>query len=706
MIAARIAARSVRRRPGQAALIAIAIVAAAAFAATALLLATNARGTLVAFGMSTPSAADAVVIPRGELDGPTASSIADRGRALPGVTQVVVEYAGNAEVQAGGITTVWSLTSDPGSGPLSTVPEVSAGTAPGIGEVVLGARSAERAGLSVGDAFVADGVALTVAAVAPVAEFGGDAAVVREEDAAAIESMRPVQLFVAGDVDLDALSTIADDASVMSGDNRRAEEARSVTDTSVGIFGALSVFVGLAVLSALVIVGSTFRVLLTRRASELALLRCVGASRRQVTRSVVLEAACIGLLGGLVGTAIGWAIAWSLVAIARGQGLVSDPFASSPLGLVGCVLLAVVCSVAASRPAAKAAGRTSPVEALGAARSGEARAPRRGARFVIASTLTLAAVASGAAGAVAARTQEFVGLGLTALSGTLVFFALVAVGPFLVSGAALLVRPFARRSTALRLAVSNTRRASRRTAAMTTVLTLGVGLTAALTVGVAGAVDEARSGVERTFPTQALIPVDFVSDPAELVGALSSDPVIDARIEGNDILIDAAPGESSATLRAAVVEVVDSDVQVFWAEDVRAGIEQTILIGQAVGSSMIGVTLLVALIGVGVTLALSVAERRHEIALVRALGVSRSGARRSLAAEAGLAALVATTIGVTVGSVYGALALRALGMPTGTPPVLALVALGAGVLVAAVVAAGVPMRIAGRVTPAIGLATR
>src|SRR5699024_4799368 len=113
---------------------------------------------------------------------------------------------------------------------------------------------------------------------------------------------------------------------------------------------------------------------------------------------------------------------------------------------------------------------------------------------------------------------------------------------------------------------------------------------------------------------------------------------------------------------------------VYWASDVREGIEQVILIGQVVGSSMIGVTLFVALIGVLVTLALSVAERRQELALLRALGLSRSASRRSIAAEAALAALVGAVLGTLVGVVYGLLALRVLGMAAGSPPIIALAA--------------------------------
>lgn len=707
MIVYRTAARSIRRRPSQALQIGIAIVVATAFAAASLLIAINAREALVAFGMTTPEGADAVIVPGGDLEPAAVEDVAESARALPDTNQVAVEYLGDVEVEVGGVTSTWKLTSDPGSGPLSAVPELNTGNPPEAGEVVLGISTAGRIGAAVGDSLVVEGREFTVAAIGPVREFGQDVALIREEDAVALgASMMPVQIFITGDVDLHALSSVAGGSIVLSGDEQRAAEARTVTDTLVGVIGALSVFVALAILSAVVIVSSTFRILLVRRATELALLRCVGASRSQVRRSVLVEAACIGLLGGAVGVAIGLAISIALVAAARAAGLVAAPFISAPVGLIACVVLAVCCAIVAAVPAARAAGRASPVTALGEARSSQSRPARLGARLVAVSALALTAVATGAAGAMASRTDEFLGLALAALSGTLVFLALVVVGPFLIKWSAVLLRPLVSGSVSMRLAVSNARRASRRTAAMTTVLTLGVGLTAALAVGVAGATEDAREGVARNFPSEAIVPVDLVADPTAVVDQLSAHPAVEARIEGSDILIDPSPGSSLEDLRLAVLESTDAGTQIFWAADVQAGIEQMILIGQVIGAAMIGVTMVVALIGVMVTLALSVTERRQEIALMRALGVSRSVARRSIAAEAALAAMVGAAIGVVFGSGYGVLALDVLGMSAGQPPLGTLAALVLGVIAAAVAAAAVPMWHAGRVQPAIGLTAR
>lgn len=83
-----------------------------------------------------------------------------------------------------------------------------------------------------------------------------------------------------------------------------APDPESVSATVASVLAGLSVFVGLALVAATVVVGSTFRIVLARRGRELALLRCVGASRSQVTRSVLAEAAVTGLVAGIGGAVV------------------------------------------------------------------------------------------------------------------------------------------------------------------------------------------------------------------------------------------------------------------------------------------------------------------------------------------------------------------------------------------------------------------
>src|SRR5699024_12637335 len=108
-------------------------------------------------------------------------------------------------------------------------------------------------------------------------------------------------------------------------------------------------------ISAAVIVGSAFRIVLVRRASELALLRVIGAGRRQVRRLVLCEAAGIGLVGGAAGALIGVGIAAVMVGAAGSFGVVEEPLLVSPVGLAGCRDLLVLCAALRALPAGRAA---------------------------------------------------------------------------------------------------------------------------------------------------------------------------------------------------------------------------------------------------------------------------------------------------------------------------------------------------------------
>jgi putative ABC transport system permease protein len=85
----------------------------------------------------------------------------------------------------------------------------------------------------------------------------------------------------------------------------------------------------------------------------------------------------------------------------------------------------------------------------------------------------------------------------------------------------------------------------------------------------------------------------------------------------------------------------------------RAAIDQVVDVLLLVVTGLLGVAVLIALIGVGNTLALSVVERRQESGLLRALGLTRGQLRGLLAWEAVLVAGVAAVLGVLVGGVFG-----------------------------------------------------
>lgn len=699
--ATRAAVAGARRSPRRLLLTGLAVLVATVFAAGAVLLTASLRADLVGSTSSVPAGATFAV----ETDtsaGAATTELEDRLRAVPGVTAVSTARSGTAAVVAGGASGSWLLSTDPMTGPLQGLEPVTAGRLPsGPGEALIGAGTAERTGLAPGATVGLGDRTLTVTGVVPVRSEYGDVLVVRDDDPAAA-GLSGYRAAVAGDPDPAALAAVPGVTGVRTADDQRTEDLASASASADALLAGLSVFVGLALVAAAVVVASTFRIVLARRTRELALLRCVGAGRGQVTRSVLVEAALTGLVAGVAGALVAVAGGWAALAAAGAAG-VDVPALVVPWGrLAGCVLLAVVVTVLAALAPALAAGRTPPVVALGAADASGARAPRARVRLPLAAVALVLAVVLAVAGV--GMGSPLAGTALAALSGMLVFAALVVTGPFVVSGAAALVAPVVARWAPGRIAVGNARRMSRRTAAMTTVLSLGVGLTAALLVAVAGASADATASIERDYPADIVVFAGDDGQAATLAARLDAAPELTARPSDGMVLVDPAPGADPVAVRTAVVRAAGEAPVTFTAE-LREQTEVAVGAVRWIGLGLVGITLLVAVVGVGVTLALSVSERTREIALLRTLGLSRAAARRAVAFEAALAGAVAAVLGVVLGGVYGLLALRATGIGSLTAlPLGQLAGLAAVVVGVAVVASVGPMRRAGRVEPAHGVA--
>jgi putative ABC transport system permease protein len=114
-------------------------------------------------------------------------------------------------------------------------------------------------------------------------------------------------------------------------------------------------------------------------------------------------------------------------------------------------------------------------------------------------------------------------------------------------------------------------------------------------------------------------------------------------------------GDASSTVDALTdaVGTAAPTAQVTGLASERAALDSVLNTLLLVVTGLLGVAVLIALLGVGNTLALSVVERRQENGLLRALGLTRGQLRGLLAWEAALVAGVASVLGVGLGAVYG-----------------------------------------------------
>ena len=115
--------------------------------------------------------------------------------------------------------------------------------------------------------------------------------------------------------------------------------------------------------------------------------------------------------------------------------------------------------------------------------------------------------------------------------------------------------------------------------------------------------------------------------------------------------------------------------------------------------ALLFLAVLIALLGIVNTLALSVLERTREIGLLRAVGMSRAQVRTAVRWEAVLIALLGTVLGLATGTVLGIVTVRALadeGLDRLAVPVITLAALAVGGALFGIVGAVLPARRASR----------
>ena len=285
-----------------------------------------------------------------------------------------------------------------------------------------------------------------------------------------------------------------------------ASEDRSTTLNAVGqLTTLLLVFAVAAMLVGAFMIFNTFSITVAQRTRENGLLRALGATRRQILSSVLLEAVTVGLLASAVGLGVGVAVAAGLKALLAAIGI--DIPAGSIVFTARTVIIALVVgtgvTVAAALSPARKAGKVPPIAAM-----------------------QDAAVTSTGYGS---KQRVFVGLGVLALGAAALFTGLLAhlsspvlvvgVGAVLVFfGVAILGRtvalPISRvlgaplpalRGVTGTIARQNAMRNPKRTAAAASALMICVGLVSFITIFASSATAAINTVYARTFTGDFII---------------------------------------------------------------------------------------------------------------------------------------------------------------------------------------------------------
>lgn len=313
---------------------------------------------------------------------------------------------------------------------------------------------------------------------------------------------------------------------VDTGAEYRDQIARDSAKYVSGFLRTLRAASLVALAVAMLVAYNIFQILVAQRSREHALLRCVGASRRDVVRLVLAESFLLGLgaAGGSVLVAIvggyGFALAQKLFGHAPTAGLVVTPLA----GLVPLVVGVVVTMLSAVLPALSAA-RVPPLGALRAAVTGEDRPPAA-RRWRAGTAVGLAVVA--AAFIITGHGNGFDGLTSIVVGAMLALVALVVVLPLGVTRLGPPARFALRRSRIGRLAVGNVERHPVRFAATTTALLVGIAPLTAFAILVSTAQVQRDRELAENFPADFVVShagrEDLAGFPPSLVDGLRSRP--------------------------------------------------------------------------------------------------------------------------------------------------------------------------------------
>lgn len=516
---------------------------------------------------------------------------------------------------------------------------------------------------------------------------------------------------------------------------------------------ALLACAGIALFVGGFLIVNTFTMLVASRTRQLALLRAVGASRGQVTRSVLAEAAVVGFVATAAGLATGVLVGAGVPALlaATGDTVPEGAIVVSPATVLIVMALGVGVTLCAAWLPAHRAATVPPVAAMSAV-----HAPATARSLVVRNTAGAFLTAAGAALVVAATAVD--SEGLLALGGFLLAIGVIVLTPLLSRVLIAAARPVLRRFGVVGLlAGQNAVRNPRRTAATASALTIGLTLITALTVTAASAdkaidklagegfvradyyVSMANAGPLaaqtektlsdldgvvavsprreiparvaggeqivvgfRTAQLDKLLDIDFTQGgfaPGQTVivdqetadargwrlgdtvdvtwpdgagGELTlsgfytsafddgfktdlsvMDPHLD-RPTAQEILVATRGGASEATevaLRAALGH--SPAIRVQDRQEVADGITGSVGLVLNLLYGMLALAVVVAVLGVVNTLAMSVHERAKEIALLRAVGLDRRRVKRMVRLESLVIALFGGVLGVGLGAFLG-----------------------------------------------------
>ncbi|MFJ6633807.1 ABC transporter permease [Streptomyces sp. NPDC091376] len=559
---------------------------------------------------------------------------------------------------------------------------------------------------------------------------------------------------------LDAIKPLLPEhAEAQTGQALADEQARQIEEGLGTLKQVLLGFAGIALFVGIFLISNTFTMLVAQRTRELALMRAVGASRKQITRSVLIEAAVVGAVASAVGFVLGIGLTIGLRSgmAAFGMKVPDGPLVISATPVVAAFAVGVLVTMFAAWLPGRRAAKIPPVAAMSSV-----HAVATTKSLVLRNSIGGVLTGLGAAGIVwGAGAAGDTGRMLIGAGAFLALIGVIVLIPQLSRPVIALVRPLLVGVFAVagKLAGQNAVRNPRRTGATASALAIGLTLVTGLsvlgvTVGTAidkmttdnikadymvtmangGDLDqsaltalEKAPGVSAVSPQQSVyfqvkgdyasasavtpgaiekvLTVDVVSGSLDTlaegriavaensakkkgwkvgdslpvtfsdkkkgtltVGAVYKDseflsPVLVSTKVANaheakpyipQIFVKADGGQTSANEQALIDALGDNPaIKVMDRQDIRdefGGVINTML---NIMYGLLAMALIIAVLGVVNTLAMSVFERQQEIGMLRAIGLDRRRVKRMVRLEAVVISLFGAVVGIGLGSFLG-----------------------------------------------------
>jgi putative ABC transport system permease protein len=349
---------------------------------------------------------------------------------------------------------------------------------------------------------------------------------------------------------------------VLTGKELAADNAKAVGQFTKIINYALLAFAFVALFVGSFIIVNTFSIILAQRTRELALLRCLGAMRGQLLRSVLGEAAVVGVVASAIGLGLGVLVAIGLKAVfkAVGADLPSTTLQLQPRTVIAAFAVGIGVTLLASLLPALRATRVAPVAALREDIVSVSRGAGR-RRTVLGLLLTAAGVALLVTGLFSAAGNRLLNV---AGGAVVVFLGVGVLGP-------LLARPLARvlgwplahwTGEPGKLARDNAMRQPRRTASTAAALMIGLALVSLVTIFASSAKASVAKVLDDTISADYILTGQSnngVGFSPEVVSRLAGQPELDSvvGIRANVFKLDGKaqpvfgvePGAYSRTVR-------------------------------------------------------------------------------------------------------------------------------------------------------------